>query len=506
MEKRTMTTYAYVRVSTEDQVEFSPDAQAKRCRDLARLRDLGPVNVLADEGWSGKNLDRPAVQQLLEHVKADQVRDLIIWRWDRLSRDQGDFATLVKLFERHHVKVHSVNEGDLDLASASGRMQIGVHGVFAQYYRDQIVENTRMGQRQAAEQGRWLNRAPTGYDMINGKLVPNEMVPLVRRIFALRAAGASYPVISADVGIEYSTARHISLNRVYLGEVRLGNDWFKGVHAPLVDEATFNAAQRAHTKGQRRSRDVLSGKVRCGLCGKVAGVHYNERGQAIYRCRHRGKGCEQPGRSANGLHRAAVLGLRVMANDTELQQAIRDQLGEHRAVKPSRGPSTASVIASLKSKERKLLDLYYADKIDADGFAVEQQRLKAQITSLETEIAIFERDQRERDAAANRFDAVAELLRRLDIDRIWTSANPSEQRILVEDLLDSIKIFPDQLTVQVSGAPPILVTLQEAGLRGGIKPMVSETGLEPTRPKGHQPLKLARLPIPPLRRGFHSSR
>jgi hypothetical protein len=220
---------------------------------------------------------------------------------------------------------------------------------------------------------------------------------------------------------------------------------------------------------------VLSGKVRCGLCGKVAGVHYNERSQATYRCRHRGKGREQPGRSPNGLHRAAVLGLRVMAADTELQQAIRDQLGEHRAVNPSRGPSTASVIASLKTKERKLLDLFYADKIDADGFAVEQQRLKAQITSLETEIAIFERDQRERDAAANRFDAVAELLRRLDIDRIWTSANPSEQRILVEDLLDSIKIFPDQLTVQVSGAPPILVTLQEAGLRGGIKPMVSES-------------------------------
>jgi site-specific DNA recombinase len=227
-----MTTIAYVRVSTEDQVEFSPDAQAKRCKDLARLRDLGPVTVLADEGWSGKNLERPKMRELLTLVKADAVSDLVIWRWDRLSRDQGDFATLVKLFERHHVKVHSVNEGDLDLASASGRMQIGVHGVFAQYYRDQIVENTRMGQRQAAEQGRWLNRAPTGYDMINGKLVPNEMAPLVRRIFSLRAAGASYPVVSADVGIEYSTARHISLNRVYLGEVRLGDNWFKGIHEP----------------------------------------------------------------------------------------------------------------------------------------------------------------------------------------------------------------------------------------------------------------------------------
>jgi hypothetical protein len=167
-----------------------------------------------------------------------------------------------------------------------------------------------------------------------------------------------------------------------------------------------------------------------------------------------------------------------MANVTGLQQAIKVQLVEHRAVRPSHGPSTASVIASLKTKERKLLNLYCADKIDADGVAIEQERLKSQITSLETEIAIFEHDQRERDAAADQFDAVADLLGQPDIDRIWAIASPSEQRILVEDLLESIKIFPDQPTVQVSGAPAILVTLEEAGQRTGIKPMVSESRRE----------------------------
>src|SRR5271155_1128372 len=154
----------------------------------------------------------------------------------------------------------------------------------------------------------------------------DEMAPLVRRIFTLRAAGASYPTVSADVGIEYSTARHISLNRVYLGEVRLGDNWFKGIHEALVDVVTFMAAQRANPTGQRRSKDLLSGKVRCGLCGRIAGVHYNDRNQAIFRCRHRGQGCDQPGRSSNGIHRATVLGLRVLASDLELQSAIRHQL------------------------------------------------------------------------------------------------------------------------------------------------------------------------------------
>jgi site-specific DNA recombinase len=494
-------TMAYVRVSTDDQIEFSPEAQAKRCKELARLKELGAVEVLADEGWSGKNLDRPSMRELLSRVETGAVGHLVVWRWDRLSRDQEDFAALVKLFDRHGVKVHSVNEGELDLGTASGRMQIGVHGVFAQYYRDQIVENSRMGMRQAFERGRWQNRAPTGYDMINGRLEANEMGPIVQRIFALRAGGASYPKIASETGICYSTARHVLENRVYLGEVTLSDDWGPGIHEPLVTLEEFNAAQRGHTKGQRRSKDLLSGIVRCGLCGRVAGVRYNERNQALYLCRHRGKGCKQPGRAASGLHRAAVLGLRVLANDAELQAAIREVLNAHRLAEAPSGPSAASTIARLTAKYRKLLDLYYADQIDGESFAAENERLTAQIDTLHEESIRLESDRLREDALADRFEGVATLLASINLTELWEEATDSERRTLVQELIDSVCIYPDQITVQVAGAPEILVTLEEVGLRAGSKPVVSEAGLEPARPRGHQPLKLARLPIPPLRRG-----
>lgn len=173
-------TVAYVRVSTEDQTEFSPAAQEKRCRELARLRNLGAVEVFADESWSGKNLERPAMRELLALIEAGGVDNVIVWRWDRLTRDQGDGSRLMKVLLAHGVKVFSVSEGELDLTSASGRMQIGVHGVFAQYYRDSLVENTKMGTRQAVESGRWVNRAPTGYRMVNKFLEPSEDAALVR--------------------------------------------------------------------------------------------------------------------------------------------------------------------------------------------------------------------------------------------------------------------------------------------------------------------------------------
>ena len=475
-------TLAYVRVSTEDQVEFSPDAQATRCRDLARLRDLGPVKVLADEGWSGENLERPAMRELLSLIEAGDVGHLLIWRWDRLSRDQGDFSRLVKLFSEHGVIVHSVNEGDLDLGSASGKMQVGVTGVFAQYYRDQIVENTKMGQRQAAEQGRWQNHPPTGYDMVNGKLVPNEVAPLVQRIFALRADGASYQVIADEVGMKYSTVRHICLSRAYLGETFYSGEWLRGIHPPLVNERLFNAAQRGHTPGQRRSKHLLSGKVRCGLCGRVAGVHYNDRNQAIYRCRHRGQGCAQPGRAANGLQRATVLGLRVLSNDQDLHSAIRYQLTAHRRAEAPQGPSVTSAIASLEKKRRKVLDLHYADQIDADTFAEEHRRLTTQIKSLQREAEDTERERRTREEAVDKFDEVAAFLATMDVERIWGAATASERRTLVDDLVDAVCIYPDRITVQVAGAPPFMVALDEVGLTQGYKPVVSEAGLEPARP------------------------
>jgi site-specific DNA recombinase len=117
---------------------------------------------------------------------------VIVWRLDRLSRDSADLSRLVRLFDTQCVSLHSISEGRVDVTSASGRMQAGLHGVIAQYYREGLVENVKMGNHQAiVEKGRWLNRAPTGYAMVNGYLEPNHDAPIVQRIFELRAEGRS---------------------------------------------------------------------------------------------------------------------------------------------------------------------------------------------------------------------------------------------------------------------------------------------------------------------------
>jgi len=148
--------------------------------------------------------------------------------------------------------LHSVSE-NLDLSSAAGRMFYNILGTFAQFFREQLSENVKMGNERAVREGKWLNRAKTGYDSVDGELVPNEEAPRVREIFRLRADGKSYREIENRTGIRYSTVSSILASRLYLGEVTLKGSWYRGRHEALVTEAEWNAAARGH--GQTSCRD-----------------------------------------------------------------------------------------------------------------------------------------------------------------------------------------------------------------------------------------------------------
>jgi hypothetical protein len=175
-----------------------------------------------------------------------------------------------------------------------------------------------------------------------------------------------------------------------------------------------------------------------------------------------------------------VIGLREYRNDPDLTSAIRYQLTEHRRQETPAGPSATTVVAALRRKQDKLLELHFADQIDGDTFATKNRLLVTQIVALEDEDKRRQKDLETREHAADRFDEVASLLATTDFEQILKVATEPERRVLVEDLIDSVCIYPDQITVQVAGAPPILVTLDEAGLTQGCKPVASEARREPS--------------------------
>ena len=162
-----MLTVEYCRVSTEEQATegFSIEGQADRLRAYSVARDLGEITVVSDPGISGKNMERPGLQQVLAAVEAGHVSHLLVWRLDRLSRNLSDLILLADTLGSHGVALHSVSE-NLDLSSAAGRMFYNILGTFAQFFREQLAENVKMGNERAVREGKWVNRPKTGYDLL----------------------------------------------------------------------------------------------------------------------------------------------------------------------------------------------------------------------------------------------------------------------------------------------------------------------------------------------------
>jgi len=199
-------------------------------------------------------------------------------------------------------------------------------------------------------------------------------------------------------------------------------------------------------------------------------------GRSLYRCWHRGVGCKQPRRTNTGLHRAAVLAMRLLGRDERLQEAVRRQLTGVRRTEPSpeAGRRTrrrpAETLAALSERRRKLLELYYGDKITAELFSEEEQRLAGQIEAFRSEATGERAAEVEADQLSVHFEQVAAALRDLDIDSMWSEATDDERRVLVDELVEEVTVFSDHLEVKVAGAPRINVTFEEVGLK------VSEIG------------------------------
>ncbi len=466
-----MLTIAYCRVSTEDQAEegYSIEGQTDKLRMYSEFRNLGEITVITDPGLSGKNMKRPGLQQILAMVEAGHVANVLVWRLDRLSRNLGDLILLADLFGNNNVALHSVSE-NLDLSSAAGRMFYNILGTFAQYFRESLSENVRMGNDRAVREGKWINRPKTGYGLVGGELIPNTDAPRIVEIFSLRARGCSYREIEDQVGIKYSTVSAILSSKIYLGQVLHNGEWFPGTHEALIADEIWLAAQRTNTTGKRRSKDLLSGRVLCGLCNRKMTVNQNGQGQLGYRCHHRGKGCQLPSRSNKGLARAAVKGMTLISGDEDLQRAIRRKLDGRASdaaatVRPKRPSGPKMTLATLSNRRRKLLDLYYAGKISQDGFEAEEKELAHSIEALRHQEALSQAESHLKDDLEQKFEEVVSMLASLDIEQIFEAATHQEKKVLVENLLEWIKVFPDYLEVKIQGCPAIKIRPSEVGLK-----------------------------------------
>src|SRR5688572_9184801 len=206
--KATIRCAVYTRKSTEEGLEQafnSLDAQRESAEAfIAAQRHEGWVclpDKYDDGGFSGGNLDRPAMRRLLADIDAGKVDCVVVYKVDRLSRSLMDFARVMQTFDRHQVSFVSVTQ-QFNTTHSMGRLTLNILLSFAQFEREIISERTRDKIAAARRKGKFSGGMPLlGYDVASGpggaKLVVNEEeAEQVRAIFDLYIEhGALIPVV-----------------------------------------------------------------------------------------------------------------------------------------------------------------------------------------------------------------------------------------------------------------------------------------------------------------------
>lgn len=297
---------AYVRVSTDDQMELSPDSQMEKIREYAAKNGLLLLSeyIFHDDGISGRAAEkRPGFQQMIATAKdpSHPFDVIIVWKFSRFARNQEE-SIFYKSILRSKCKVDVVSVSEPLIAGPFGSLIERIIEWMDEFYSVRLAEEVKRSMTVNAKNGSLQATPSFGYRVENRQLVivPEE-AEIIREIFRRFISGDAMFRIAKDLSargirthrgnpFENRTIDYILNNPVYLGKLR----WtptgrtrrnFKNedsiiadaLHEPIIDAETWDAAQarcselkksyKRYGKPSSERKHWLCGVVRCSTCG-----------------------------------------------------------------------------------------------------------------------------------------------------------------------------------------------------------------------------------------------
>ena len=306
----------YVRKSTVKGLEQqynSLDAQEDRCKTFIELHESDGwvhVQTFSDAGISGGTAQRPALNQMLDAARRKKFDMVIVFKLDRLARNQRDFLNMLDTLEKNGVEVASATE-PFDSGSYLGRGMRNLLGVFAEMEREMIAERTREKAEACRRKGLYLFGAPPfGYKRMEGKLsiIPDKAL-IIMRMFDEYNRGYSCIEVANILNKEgllrnkrtgeSAKWTHKEVNRalrnpIYAGYIPSDDVLYDGQHKGIVSRDLWAKVQkRLDKRGKemkertkpKRSKPVylLAGILICATCGKKMRGSYTIKDGVTYR-------------------------------------------------------------------------------------------------------------------------------------------------------------------------------------------------------------------------------
>lgn len=248
----------YIRVSTAGQVEegYSLDAQERLLIDYCKAHKYEIYRIYRDEGISAKDIiHRPGMLALLADAEEKKFDIILVWKLTRFSRNLADIAVACDKLDKLGVALVSYSES-FDSCTPAGRMVRSMLGTVAQFEREVISENVKLGMLERAQQGKRTCSYVLGYDR-DGKdsLKINEeeakRVIYIADTYEIRKSFLEIEHLCDEMGIRgkrggHLTAWHIELiltRPIYAGWNLFHGELYKGNHPPIISVQQFNRIQ-----------------------------------------------------------------------------------------------------------------------------------------------------------------------------------------------------------------------------------------------------------------------
>jgi site-specific DNA recombinase len=436
------------------------ERQVADCLRLAASRGWTVVDVFSDNdisAFGGKT--RPAYRDLLTRMRSGDVDAVVAWHTDRLHRAPRELEEYIEVSERHDVDTVTVQAGELDLATASGRMVARMLGAAARHESEQKGERVRRARQQAAESGE--AHGPLGYGYAADRSVETQQAAVIREVAQRILAGETLYSIAADLnargvptpGRGSGGWRSVTIRQTImraslagwrewrpgargtrggrgLGEFTAKGDWQPILKRETVEQIRAVLTDPGRRIARRQPQSLLTGVLLCGRTGCGAPLNSsvdNRTGTRRYNCTY------QPGMEPRG-------GLTIVADpvDAMISAAVVEVLAGSRL----RTARQQSRRADTSAAEQELLDA----RRQRDDLAAE--RARGEITP--SEWATMRRVLMERIERAERAVAAAGLglvaLSGVPTGRRartwWATASLEKRRTVVRTLIESVTIKP----------------------------------------------------------------
>lgn len=401
----------YTRKSHEEGLE-----QAFNSLDAQRMAGESYIASQAHEGWeclpilyndggySGGNLERPALKRLMQDIKDSKIDCIVVYKIDRLTRSLLDFSKIIELLDEHKCSFVAVTQS-FNTSNSMGRLMLNVLLSFAQYERELTSERIRDKFAASTKLGIWMGGTPPlGYDPKDRELIKNnkeaEIVKAIYHTFletesvtetvrAMNALDYKTKTWISEKGRKYQGVAfskkaiyHILQNPVYAGKIRHKDKIYQGKHDPIIDPEAWEKSQVIFMRKDDRvlkpatrisAPPLLKGILYCGCCGAIMTPSYCMKKNGI---RYRYYTCSSKHRLTN--ERCSI----KTVSAAEIEGLVTDQIHKLLA-RPEIVAQviTASVVAKYDNEDERLQDIQIiealknASRVWDELFLLEQVRI-----------------------------------------------------------------------------------------------------------------------------------